>query len=273
MANHKKPGSEQDAWIFLRGLAREAGHWGEFPQAFEAAMPGVKVIAVDLPGAGKNYGSECPLSVPEITEYVRREVKRDNQVTGAISLLSVSLGGMIAMEWMHRYPDELKRSVLINTSVASLTPFYKRLRWQAMPRFFTARAKKDRVDTESVILSLISRRRDIHPEVAQEWAQIAHQRPVSPQAALRQLYAAFRYKGIENPPPIPTLVVVGLGDELVDPCCSEDIHQAWGWPIVRHPWAGHDLTLDDGDWVIDQVKKWVSMSPFADKSHLAGGAT
>ncbi|MFZ6044043.1 hypothetical protein ACOV11_26595, partial [Vibrio natriegens] len=33
----------------------------------------------------------------------------------AADIIAISMGGMIAMEWMHRYPEEIHQSVLINT--------------------------------------------------------------------------------------------------------------------------------------------------------------
>jgi len=29
-------------------------------------------------------------------------------------------------------------------------------------------------------------------------------------------------------------------------------------PIALHPWSGHDLTLDDGPWVAEQVARWLA---------------
>ena len=74
---------------------------------------------------------------------------------------------------------------------------------------------------------------------------------------LQQLVAASHYR-IKEKVPVPTLLIVGLGDRLVNPQCSEDIHDKFGYPIVRHPWGGHDLTVDDGPWVAEEIKKWVS---------------
>jgi hypothetical protein len=34
------------------------------------------------------------------------------------------------------------------------------------------------------------------------------------------------------------------------------LHEKWGWPIERHPWAGHDLPWDDPQWVISQIDTW-----------------
>ena len=42
-----------DTWILLRGLTREASHWGAFAGDFQTALPQAKVVALDLPGNGQ----------------------------------------------------------------------------------------------------------------------------------------------------------------------------------------------------------------------------
>ena len=39
-------------WVLLRGLTREAGHWGSFPNQLRKALGGTPVLTLDLPGAG-----------------------------------------------------------------------------------------------------------------------------------------------------------------------------------------------------------------------------
>ena len=56
------------------------------------------------------------------------------------------------------------------------------------------------------------------------------------------------------------LLLQSLGDHLVNPVCSTRIAGHWRWPLVSHPTAGHDLTLDDGEWVIAQIRAWLEKS-------------
>jgi hypothetical protein len=46
-------GPHAELRVLIRGLAREAGHWGDFAERFRAVEPDAQVIAVDLPGAGE----------------------------------------------------------------------------------------------------------------------------------------------------------------------------------------------------------------------------
>ena len=36
----------EPTWVLLRGLMREARHWGEFPALFGAAFPGAAIVTV-----------------------------------------------------------------------------------------------------------------------------------------------------------------------------------------------------------------------------------
>jgi pimeloyl-ACP methyl ester carboxylesterase len=92
--------------------------------------------------------------------------------------------------------------------------------------------------------------------VLSAWTQARQQRPVSAANALRQLLAAALYRVRKNPPGVPLLLLASEQDGLVDVRCSLAVAQRWGCPLRLHPWAGHDLPLDDPDWVIAQVASW-----------------
>jgi hypothetical protein len=53
------------------------------------------------------------------------------------------------------------------------------------------------------------------------------------------------------------LLLRSLQDRLVNPVCSERMAEQWDWPVRTHPEAGHDLPLDDADWVIKQIQDWI----------------
>ena len=49
-------------WLFLRGLARDARHWGPFPHIFEERVPEAKVFTLDLAGMGTERRRNAPIS-------------------------------------------------------------------------------------------------------------------------------------------------------------------------------------------------------------------
>jgi hypothetical protein len=48
-----------------------------------------------------------------------------------------------------------------------------------------------------------------------------------------------------------------LGDRMVDPACTQAIAREWNVTPKTHPWAGHDLPLDDPEWVALAVAEWL----------------
>jgi predicted alpha/beta hydrolase family esterase len=79
---------------------------------------------------------------------------------------------------------------------------------------------------------------------------------VSRANALRQLFAAARFRACVAKPLTPTLVLASVLDHLVSVECSRALASAWQCTLSLHPSAGHDLPLDDGQWVIAKVLEW-----------------
>ena len=59
-----------------------------------------------------------------------------------------------------------------------------------------------------------------------------------------------------TPASVPVLVLNGGGDRMVDPRCSQALAEGWSVPLRVNPDAGHDLTLDQGEWVLEQIGSW-----------------
>ena len=245
-------------WILLRGLARESAHWGAFVPLLQSTFPDAQITLLDLPGTGCFYRETSPGTIKAITGKVRQNALDNGFVQQPVTILALSLGAMAAWEWMRSFPEDICGATLMNTSFADLSPFYQRLRWQSYKEFIALTMIHDVHKRESRILQLVSNRRDQHQQVTQAWDEIQNQRPISLKTSLRQIIAAATYRPGDIKPEQPVLLLNGQGDRLVAPACSEAIHQKWQLELRRHPWAGHDLTLDDGAWVALQLKDWVA---------------
>jgi pimeloyl-ACP methyl ester carboxylesterase len=246
-------------WIFLRGLTREARHWGDFPDRFRARLPEAHVHTLDLPGNGAHYGVASPLSVDAMADFCRRDVETQG-VAMPCRLLAMSLGAMVAAAWAAAYPREVAGCVLINTSLRPFNPFQQRLRPRNYPLLLrlALRGTDDRA-WEEAIYDLTSGRPDHRAETVDRWVDYRRSRPVSRSNALRQLAAAALYRAPIKPPPVPMLVLASAADALVDPRCSRRLAPAWCADFAEHPDAGHDIPLDDGDWVARQVGQWAAL--------------
>lgn len=250
-------------WVLLRGLTREAGHWGPLPALLAERLPGKRILTIDLPGAGERHAMRSPTSIHATMEDCRARL----QALGVTRchLLAMSLGAMVAVEWAHRHPQEVASAVLVNTSLRPFSAWHHRLR----PRHYPALLGvlwpwRDAHAREAVVLRLTSRRRLTAAQkmaIVDDWVALHERHPVSTANALRQLLAAARYRAPAQAPGVPLRVLVGEGDSLVDPACSRRLAQAWQLPIVGHPTAGHDLALDDPGWVVAQVETWHELRP------------
>jgi pimeloyl-ACP methyl ester carboxylesterase len=244
-------------WVLLRGLTREARHWGPFPQTLQAALPGSRVATPDLPGFGARRDVRSPARIEAIMESVREEL-RGSGLEIPVGLVGLSLGAMVATEWASRHPGEVGACVLVNTSLAALSPFHRRLRPANYLRLARiALSGLSGREKESGILALTSNVGDTEDRIVEEWAAIRRDSPVSRGNTLRQLLAAARYRGGRMAPPVPVLLLASEGDRLVDPGCSRAIAASWKADIAWHPTAGHDLPLDDGPWVAERIRDWL----------------
>lgn len=247
-------------WVLLRGLTREHAHWGGFADELRARWPGRRVLVPDLPGSGALHAARSPAEVAAMVEALRGQLAAGagGRIAAPIHLLALSLGAMVALDWAARHPQEIAGCVLVNTSLAGLSPFHRRLRPVNYARLVGVLAGRGGVERrEAAILRLTSARPEAHAGVVADWAAIRRARPVSAANALRQLVAALRFRAPRCAPSVPMLVLAGAGDRLVDPRCSADLARAWSLPMAVHPWAGHDLPLDDGAWVVDRVARWL----------------
>lgn len=257
---HRSPKPRQ--WILLRGLTRESAHWGDFAAGLQQALPADEVLALDLPGNGQFHTVCSPVSVQAMVQACRTEMAR-RAVAPPYHLLAMSLGAMVATDWARAAPGEVAGCVLINTSMRPFSPFFHRLRphnWAALLRLagtWRSQSASGAEALERIILRITSNGAPERDAVIPLWATVRQQRPVSALNALRQLLAAARYQAPATPPGVPLLLLGSKQDQLVALQCSEAIANAWGTPLHKHPSAGHDLPLDDPQWVIGAVLQWL----------------
>lgn len=248
--------SSPHTWILIRGLTREKGHWGSFIGQFRDRFPGDEVLAIDLPGFGDLHEQTSPRTIAEIFSVVRSQAIQVARSQNQFRVVAISLGGMVAMEWMRQDAQSLSGCVLINTSSRAHSPFYNRLRWQIWRQFLKAITITSPRDREKVILDMLMNNEAAKEAAFPLWLKIAKDRPVSYINFANQLAAAARFHGLERPPEVPVLLLNSLGDRLVEPSCSADLAKAWNCPIERHPWGGHELTWDDPEWILTKIKTW-----------------
>ncbi len=229
-------------WIFLRGLARGVGHWGSFLELFKAQYPQDQVELIDLPGNGLRYQRKSPT---QISDYVRDLRSRSELVQkGApFYIFSVSLGSMIAVEWMHEFPHEVKKAYLTCTSASGFSsPLQRFLPINFIKGFSLLSAGQDEVAWEKTILNMVANSKERRDEEMLAMVTFTKNNPVHIQNILRQLYAASQYRFPQQAPGDVQLLG-SFGDQLVSSQCTLKIAERWNLKPVMHPGQGMILPL------------------------------
>ena len=246
-------------WLFLRGLARDQRHWGKFGEIFSERIKGAKVFMLDLPGMGTERHRSAPLTIHETKNDLRnRWLHLQTQHEGAWNLLSLSLGGMVAMDWCSSHRYDFQKLVLLNTSAGrSLRKLPKRLKpgiWKDMLEVAVTKSTRNK---EACILGINSNYGPHrNPELCEQWTQYSREAPNAPLNNLRQIVAGMNY----NPPEkmhLQTLVVGSMADRMVDASCSWELAKKYDAQLVLHDTAGHDLPMDVPEWLVDHIELWL----------------
>jgi len=243
-------------WLLLRGLTRESRHWGDFLGQFQQAVPDAQIMALDLPGNGHLNQQRSPLRIQDMVADCREQLVSRN-IAPPYKILAMSMGAMVAVAWSDMYPREVTAQVLINTSMRPFSPFYHRL----LPANYALLLQLSLMGAtpeawERAVLHLTSNRP--HDGVLPLWLALRHENPVSHSNTARQLTAAARFHAPLVKPSVPTLLLASEQDHLVSVNCSKTLANYWQCDLLIHNTAGHDLPLDDGTWVIAQLRAWIT---------------
>ncbi|TFW00959.1 alpha/beta hydrolase, partial [Oxalobacteraceae bacterium OM1] len=168
-------------WILLRGPAREARHWGDFPRELAERVPPARIRGIDLPGNGILYAVPSPLHVAEMLASVRARAG-----TPPFTVLGLGLGGMVAAEWAHRHPAEVEACILVNGGMRPHGALHERIQ----PRSYAALLRcalqwQRHADAERIVWRITSNR-PVDPALLADWIAWRREAPVAASNALRQ---------------------------------------------------------------------------------------
>lgn len=250
-------------WVLIRGIMSEAYHWWEFLPQLQAQFPQDEFHTADILGNGRLHASRTPLSIKKNVEALRNQAPD----SGKKILVGFSLGGMLALEWAKLYREEVEAVVLINASLNN-SPFYKRITPYSISCIVKSALQKDhRKREENIIRMTTSNISDeTRIEVAKLWGARGLQYPVNPFNFFWQIGLASQIKQPAQPP-TATLILSSSKDRVVHPDCSRLIANRWNLPLESHPDAGHDLTLEDPQWVLEKVRQFLNSGILNDDSN------
>lgn len=241
--------------LLMRGLIRESRHWRDFPALLQKALPGHKIHTLNIPGNGDLNKLRSFTTIRQNVLFLRDQWRKKIDYPSDNTIVALSLGGMIAMEWVTLFPEDWTRLVLMNTSHGGLSPFYHRLRLSNIPKFVQYGLTRNTLKREEIIYDLTVADATNKATITKEWEKISKSSPVSVTNTLNQIWAAAKYRSSTKRPSLPTTIISSKADRLVSPLCSEKLSASWGIPLTIHEKGGHEISTDAPEWVVDEIVK------------------
>jgi len=242
-----------DKIVLLRGLGREAGHWGESLKMFKKFFPDSQIFTPDLPGAGINHKGKVPLGIKNFIPLIRKQVDLKENENNII--MGLSLGGMCTMEWIKQYPKDFKGAVIMNSSFGDLSLPWQRMKLDLLFQMAWAQFHK-KEQGEAMMLEIVSNNSTTYPENVKIACDLLKIRPMKFESLFKQLLSGAFYQMKINEAPTSILALGSSKDKLVSSDCSVSLGKRLNCQVRLHPWAGHELPMDDAEWVCEQVKNW-----------------
>lgn len=243
-------------WVLIRGLAREYAHWFEFPELLSERL-GVQVIGLDLPGCGTQWQEAVPLTVAANARHLAGRLRHAYGVPARPwGVLGLSFGGMVAMALAELFPAWFSHLVLVNSS-SRLSPTHDRIYPRGAAELIRVASLRDIQERERAVYSLVSALSGSARErCVQRSVELALVHPVRRSTVARQLAAAARFTPSRRAAP-RTLILSSTNDRLVNPKASAKLAGFFDAQARVHPTAGHELTLDDPEWVVSRINTWL----------------
>lgn len=253
-------------WVMIRGMMSESFHWWDFLPRLRDSFPHDEFHTPDVLGTGRTGHLPTPVKLDANVAALREQVPG----SGKKIIFGFSLGGILGLEWAYRHPDEVEALVLINISLGN-APIYRRMRPGALGKIarFSLVPPGERRDELSLAMTT-ALPPDKRRELAPHWAKRAAEFPVLPRNFFAQIALAGQARFRPAPPPAPVLMLASGRDQVVHPECSDRIARAWNVPLALHPTAGHDLSLEHPDWILERLRSWDALHP-RPQSFVDGG--
>lgn len=243
-------------WILIRGLAREIGHWRDFPEKMEERLGG-KVHCLELAGMGQRSSEASFLTIRENVLDLRKQFKKNNLDELPCAALGISMGGMVLLEWAARFPKDFEKVVLVNTSASNYSLPIDRMRPEGMKFILKLIGERDVLKREEQVIKFMGNLEGEQAAgIAFEFSQLDRANPLQLKNVTKQIFASARFKAAEK---VDTdlLFLIGNRDKLVNPNCSLKLASQYLCPVKVHEGGGHDLVLQDPEWVLEKIEKWL----------------
>ncbi|MBL4798816.1 MAG: alpha/beta hydrolase [Oleispira sp.] len=243
--------------VLLRGLTRGCNHWADFPKQLNQAFPDTKLALIDLAGNGIRTDDSSPLTIKAALQDIRDQIKQQG-ITFPIDILALSLGGMITLQWLNDFPEEINKAIVINTSHAGLSKTSDRMKPLTISKLSIG-ALLPASMREKIIYSVTSNN-PVKQLIRNQWIEEAKKRPVYRLNFIRQVFIARSFKTHLRINKEQLLLLASSSDRLVNVASSKALAENTSARLEVHITAGHEITLDDPRWVIHHLTSFLDHS-------------
>lgn len=231
--------------LAIRGLTRGNVHWGHFPNTLKKLFPHIELDLAEIPGNGTCFNETTPTDVEEVISSIRRKFKFDGK---KFYIMGISLGGMVGLKWAELFPEEVLGVLPVNASLGQFSPFHKRLQPIQYSQLGKTLFERDLLKREKIVLGITSNNLAAGEQFLPEFSEFSKKHPIKHTNFVRQLLLASKIK-LQKKPVVPVKIIYSQNDRLVHPSCSRAIANAFNLQASVHPEAGHDIPIDDPQWL------------------------
>jgi pimeloyl-ACP methyl ester carboxylesterase len=249
-------------YFFIRGLIRSQFHWHQFPAHFDHITQQQSLnstsVFFDIPGNGHRHQEATPFSIADMADDINKQIHHyltihniDSSANAhsQIHLVGISMGGMIAADLISKSNVDFASVHIINSSFANLSPFWQRMK---LPGVINLMANIWQTGTRERTILKWTSNTPSSLDLAPQWIKEAEEHPLSLRNAFAQLWAASHYF-VDSKAHGNSIVYCSKEDRLVSWTCSEKLARYWQVPLECHLEAGHDLPLDNPQWLAEKI--------------------
>ena len=234
--------------VLVAGLASTRRLWGELPALFARRCT---VVTVDNRGVGGSRGG-APFTLDGAADDLALLV--ETLRLEPVSLLGVSMGGLVAVRTAARHGNRVRRLVAVSCRVRS-TPSHDRIL-----RFFElalTRLSPGEAAEALMAFAFGAAFADAYPGFVEQAAHLWAPEPLDVPGALAQLAhlrAGFDLSSDARAITCPTLVIAGALDPIVPAAASRELAAAIpGARYSQVAGAAHSVLAEGGPHLVEEV--------------------
>jgi pimeloyl-ACP methyl ester carboxylesterase len=249
--------------VGIRGLIRGNFHWMTFPEILNKVAPDTYFLPLEMAGNGLRSKDLSHMNPEEVIQDFRQQLQtwRKNHPefqSTPITVLAISLGGMLALKWAELYPEEIDQLIVVNSSLKQCSPFYKRLIPKNYFQIFKTLSFGSIEAQEALILNVTSNNPDLQKSLMPKYIEFSTVNKIRSSNFLRQLILASRIK-LNKPLKINPVFICSEKDGLVSAECSMALAAKFNGTIHVNTVAGHDLSFDQPEWLAQKISSLQSL--------------